>query len=219
VSFLSRLRLVLTAGQGLATGIPDAASERDPIDVFREWLRAAERAGLLLPEACALATATPGGVPSVRMVLLKGADERGFVFYTNYGSRKAGELDANPSASMCFHWAVLQRQVRIQGGVERLSFEESERYFGTRPRGSRLGAWASRQSQDLPDRATLERSFRELEMKYEGREVPLPPFWGGYRLGPTTIEFWQGRADRLHDRLVFERTDPTAPWATRRLFP
>jgi pyridoxamine 5'-phosphate oxidase len=151
------------------------------------------------------------------MVLLKGADARGFVFFTNYGSRKARELDANPRAALCFHWAVLQRQVRVTGRVVRVEQDESAEYFATRPRGSQIGAWASQQSRSLPSREELERSVRDLSEKFAGLEVPLPPFWGGYRLEPEEIEFWQGRADRLHDRLVFTRAG--AGWSTRRLYP
>ncbi len=150
-------------------------------------------------------------------VLLKSADPRGFVFFTNYGSQKARELDANPHAALCFHWAILQRQVRITGRVARVSDEESAEYFATRARGSRVGAWASRQSQDLGDREQLEQRIRDVEAEFAGDDVPRPPFWGGYRLDPERIEFWQGRADRLHDRLVFSRAG--GGWTTRRLYP
>jgi pyridoxamine 5'-phosphate oxidase len=151
------------------------------------------------------------------MVLLKGIDERGLVFYTNYGSRKASDLEANPQAALCFHWAVLERQVRVEGAVERVSPEESEAYYSSRARGSRVGAWASRQSEDLPSREVLEERVRRFEREYPGDDVPLPPFWGGYLLRPTRIEFWQGKADRLHERLVFSREGDG--WATRRLYP
>ncbi len=151
------------------------------------------------------------------MVLLKGFDERGFVFYTNYESRKARELEANPRAALCAHWAVHQRQVRITGSVRRVSEAESAEYFATRPRGSQLGAWASKQSAVMPSRGALESAVGEAEERFTGSDVPLPPFWGGYRIEPETIEFWQGRADRLHDRLVFERSGDT--WKTVRLYP
>jgi pyridoxamine 5'-phosphate oxidase len=151
------------------------------------------------------------------MVLLKGVDERGFVFYTNYGSRKAEELEANPNAAVCFHWAVLERQVRVEGRVERVSEEESFRYFSSRGRGSRLGAWASKQSRPLPARSELEELVRAFDEKYPGDDVPLPPFWGGYLLRPERIEFWQGKADRLHDRLAFRRAGDG--WETQRLYP
>lgn len=215
----SRLRLLATFGKGMARGLPGASSERDPIELLREWYDAAEQAGLFLPETLALATATPDGAPSVRMVLLKGLDADGLVFYTNFGSRKARELDENPRAAMCFHWAVLQRQVRVSGPVARIPAAESDAYFVTRPRGSQIGAWASEQSRPLVAREELQARFEELEARFEGVDVPRPDFWGGYRLTPLAIEFWQGRPDRLHDRLLFERDDSDAPWSTRRLHP
>ncbi len=217
MSFLSTLRLLLTLGKGVARGLPEAAADRDPVDLFGEWFEAARRAGLLLPEAMAVATTSKDGQPSVRMMLLKAFDRRGFVFYTNYDSRKAGELAAHPRAALLFHWAALQRQVRVEGPVTKLSADESYAYFRTRPRGSRLGAWASRQSEPLPDRHSLEARFRQYERQYEGAEVPLPPFWGGYRVAPQRIEFWQGRANRLHDRLLFVREGEG--WQTMRLYP
>ncbi len=217
MSFLSTLRLLLTLGKGVARGLPEAAADRDPVDLFGEWFEAARRAGLLLPEAMAVATTSKDGQPSVRMMLLKAFDRRGFVFYTNYDSRKAGELAAHPRAALLFHWAALQRQVRVEGPVTKLSADESFAYFRTRPRGSRLGAWASRQSEPLPDRHSLEARFRQYERQYEGAEVPLPPFWGGYRVAPQRIEFWQGRSNRLHDRLLFVREGEG--WQTMRLYP
>lgn len=217
MSLKSSLRTIVTLGKGVVKGIPEADDGRDPIELFQEWFHAARESGILLPESMALATATPDGAPSVRMVLLKGVDERGFVFYTNYGSRKADELEANPNAALCFHWAVLERQVRIEGRVERVSEEESTRYFMTRARGSRVGAWASKQSRPLPSRQELEQRVRAFDEKYPGNDVPLPPFWGGYLLRPGRIEFWQGKADRLHDRLAFQREGDG--WAARRLYP
>ena len=217
MSIKSSIKTVLTLGQGVAGGMPDAAADSDPIELFLAWFRAAEESGILHPEAVALATATPEGHPSVRMVLLKEVDGRGFVFFTNYESRKAGELDANPHAALCFHWAVHERQVRVTGTVERISAEESDAYFQTRGRGSRLGAWASLQSRPLAERAELETRVREAKERFAEGEVPLPPFWGGYRLTPQVIEFWQGRADRLHDRLVFSAS--TEGWETKRLYP
>lgn len=217
MSLLSKLRTLFTAGQGVARGLPDATPGRDPIELFREWFDAARRAGLFLPEAMTVATATPQGAPSARMMLLKGVEAGAFVFFTNYESRKAGELAANPRAALVFHWAVLERQVRVEGRIERLSAAESEAYFQTRPRGSRVGAWASAQSRPLADRAQLQARVREHEAKFHGGEVPLPPFWGGYRLLPDRIEFWQGRLDRLHDRLRFERDG--SGWRSTRLYP
>lgn len=217
MSLKSSIKTVLTLGQGVATGLPDAADDADPIDLFRAWFSAAEESGLLLPESTALATATPDGVPSVRMVLLKEVDERGFVFFTNYESRKADELEANPHAALCFHWAVLQRQVRVNGQVERVSAEESYAYFASRGKGSRIGAWASKQSRPLPEREKLEQRVAEYGSTFKGDDVPLPPHWGGYLIRPSQIEFWQGRADRLHDRLVFTRSG--TGWTTKHLYP
>jgi pyridoxamine 5'-phosphate oxidase len=151
------------------------------------------------------------------MVLLKSFDPNGFVFFTNYGSRKAAELDANPHAALLFHWTLLQRQVRIEGSVSKVSQEESYEYFSSRPRGSRIGAWASSQSTYLESRATLENRVREMEARFPGEEVPLPPFWGGYRLAPKSMEFWQGRVNRLHDRLRYDREDNR--WSITRLYP
>ena len=217
MSLKSSIKTVLTLGKGVASGLPEAASNMDPIELYGDWLGAAEESGILLPESVALATATGDGRPSVRMVLLKGVDERGFVFYTNYGSRKATELDANPHAALCFHWAVLHRQVRVAGAVERVSEEESAAYFASRPKGTRLGAWASKQSQPLSGRELLETRLLEAQQRFPGDDVPLPSFWGGYRLRAEEIEFWQGRADRLHDRLVFTRSEDG--WDTARLYP
>ena len=177
----------------------------DPIERFQEWFREAEQAGVEVPEAMTLATAGADGAPSARMVLLKGADDEGFVFYSGYVSRKAGELDQNPRAALVFYWRPLGKQVRVEGPVERVSEGESAAYFATRPRGSQLAAWASQQSQPLDGREELERRYAELERKYEGREVPRPPHWGGYRLRPETIEFWEHRENRLHERLCYTR--------------
>ena len=217
MSLKSTLRTVITAGKGVTAGLPEATADRDPIDLFGEWFEAAMEAGLYLPEAMTLATCTPDGRPSARMVLLKGFDARGFVFYTNYGSRKAVELIENPHAALVLHWGVLQRQVRIEGTVTKVSEEESYAYFSSRPRGSRIGAWASKQSALLEERQTLEERVKEYEKQFEGSDVPLPPFWGGFRIAPARVEFWQGRANRLHDRLVF--VQGSDGWETVRLYP
>jgi pyridoxamine 5'-phosphate oxidase len=164
-----------------------------------------------------LATATPEGRPSARMVLLRGVDDRGFMFYTNYTSRKAQELNANPHAALCFHWPTLDEQIRVEGRVERTSDEESEAYFAGRPRGSQLGAWASSQSHVLAAREQLEEEYRAVEARFADRTVPRPPFWGGFRIIPTRIEFWYGRPDRLHDRLVYTRDGDG--WTIERLYP
>ncbi len=172
--------------------------EMNPIERFTAALQRAEEAGVPLANATALATADANGRPSVRMVLLKGADERGFVFYTNLGSRKARELRDRPFASLCFHWTTLEEQIRVEGRVEQVSDEEADAYFASRPRGSQIGAWASRQSETLDDAAALREKVRALEAQYEGKDVPRPPFWSGFLLRPETVEFWYGKPDRLH---------------------
>jgi pyridoxamine 5'-phosphate oxidase len=188
----------------------------DPLRQFASWLAAEEAAGVRAPEAMALATAA-GGAPSLRMVLLRGFDERGFVFYTSYESRKARELEDNARAALLFHWARLGRQVRIEGRVELAGRAESEAYFATRPRGHQLAAWASRQSAPVT-RDELEAAVAELERRFAGTEVPLPPTWGGYRVEPGAYEFWQHRADRLHDRFAYAR-QPDGAWRIERLAP
>ena len=189
----------------------------DPLRQFRRWFEEARAAGVDAPEIMALATATPDGRPSVRMVLLKEADERGFTFFTNRESRKGGELAANPRAALLLHWWPAGRQVRVEGQVEPVSDEESETYFGTRPLPSRLAAWASPQSRPLTDRAELERLYAEAAARFPGDEVPLPPHWGGYRVVPDTYEFWQHGDDRLHDRIRYERDGDA--WKRERLGP
>jgi pyridoxamine 5'-phosphate oxidase len=190
----------------------------DPIRQFRAWFEQAVQSELLEPNAMTLATVTPEGKPAARMVLLKEADERGFTFFTNYQSRKGQELAHCPTAALVFWWAELERQVRIEGSVEKVSADDSDRYFSTRPWGSRLGAWASEQSQVIRDRQVLEQRLKQLEQDYQDQEVPRPPHWGGYRLSPTLIEFWQGRSNRLHDRLCY-RPDGTGEWQIERLSP
>jgi pyridoxamine 5'-phosphate oxidase len=189
----------------------------DPLEQFEHWFAEAKRAGVEVPEAMTLATADGDGVPSARMVLLKGAGEDGFVFYTGYGSRKSEELEENPRAALVFYWRPLGRQVRVEGSVERVPEPESAAYFATRPRGSQLAAWASRQSRPLGSREELERRYAELDRDYEDREVPLPPHWGGYRLRPEAIEFWEHRENRLHDRIRYTRA--REGWKVERLSP
>jgi pyridoxamine 5'-phosphate oxidase len=190
----------------------------NPLEQFARWYDEAIAAGVELPEAMALATATPDGTPSARMVLLKGVDERGFLFYTNYESRKGRELAENPRGALVFHWPQSpRRQVSVSGTVEQLPAEESAAYFRSRPFGSRIGAWASRQSEVIAGREGLERSFAELEGEHSEGEVPRPPWWGGYVLRPDTVEFWQNRPNRLHDRLRYRRSGED--WVLERLSP
>ena len=199
-------------------GLREADAHHDPIEQFRRWFDEALAANLYEPNAMTLATATRAGKPSARVVLLKGFDEKGFVFYTNYEGRKARELEENLHCALVFYWGELERQVRIEGHAERVSEEESDAYYGSRPRGSLLGAWVSEQSRPVGDREALEERLRRLETEYEGREIPRPPFWGGYRVEPEEIEFWQGRENRLHDRLLYRRQDDVG-WRVERLQP
>ena len=190
----------------------------NPFKQFEQWFQQATETEPILPEAVSLATATREGRLSSRMVLLKDFDETGFVFYSNYESRKGLELAENPNAALVFYWRQLERQICITGTVSKVSREESEAYFRTRPRGSQIGALTSSQSQVVASREVLENRFQQLMAEYEGGEVPLPSYWGGYRLSPVTIEFWQGRSDRLHDRFLYKR-QPGGPWQLERLSP
>ena len=199
-------------------GLSEADLAPDPFAQFQAWFDTALAAGLPEPNAMTLATATPDGRPSARMVLIKGVDPRGFVFYTNYESRKGRELEANPWAALVFYWPELERQIRIEGRVERVAAEESDAYFASRPLGSRLGAWASPQSQVIPGRDVLEARLRDLEARFASGDVPRPPHWGGYRVVPEAVEFWQGRPSRLHDRLRYTR-QADGRWAIERLAP
>jgi pyridoxamine 5'-phosphate oxidase len=199
-------------------GLDRSELDPDPIRQFAMWLAEAEAAGLLDATAMTLATATPDGRPAARVVLLKGLDDRGFTFYTNSDSDKGRDLAANPWAALTFYWAALERQVRVVGRVTKTSREESQRYFESRPLGSRLGASISRQSAVIPDRSVLEAEMARLTAAVRDDAVPLPEFWGGYRVAPETVEFWQGRPSRLHDRLRYRRDD-TGVWIIERLSP
>lgn len=198
-------------------GLLEKDLAKDPFRQFEKWFQEAEAAKIHEPNAMSLATATRDGRPSARTVLLKGLDGRGFVFFSNYESRKGRELDANPHATLLFPWLALERQVIIEGPLAKVPREESETYFHSRPRASQLGAWVSQQSAIISDRSVLEDSMKLLEAKYAGREVPLPPHWGGWRLAPETVEFWQGRRSRLHDRLRYRRGKDG--WTIERLAP
>jgi pyridoxamine 5'-phosphate oxidase len=202
----------------LFSELDENSVDRDPLKLFRRWSDEAKAAGIHLSEAMTLATSTTEGKPSARLVLLKQADERGFVFFTNYNSRKARELDANPQAALVFYWPQLERQVRVEGKVERIGTTESDAYFKTRPRESQIGALASPQSEVIASREALQQRADELEKFYAGREVDRPAHWGGYRLLPDRIEFWKGRPGRLHDRISYERS-VDGSWSISRLAP
>ena len=204
--------------QSKTPGLTRKNVDPNPLKQFEQWFQEATEAEPVLPEAVSLATATREGRLSSRMVLLKDFDETGFVFYSNYESRKGLELAENPNAALVFYWRQLERQICITGTVSKVSREESEAYFRTRPRGSQIGALTSSQSQVVASREVLENRFQQLMAEYEGGEIPLPSYWGGYRLSPVTIEFWQGRSDRLHDRFLYQRQSG-GPWQLERLSP
>jgi pyridoxamine 5'-phosphate oxidase len=189
----------------------------EPVVLFRRWYEEAERAGIRLPNAMALATASADGRPSIRHVLLRDIGDDGFTFYTNHGSRKGAELAENPRAAFSIYWRELDRQISVTGDVATVSAEGSDAYFATRPREARIGAWASRQSSELASRDELMERFAMFDARYAGDDVPRPPFWGGYRVAPITVEFWQGRQHRLHDRFLYDRAG--GGWTIRRLSP
>ena len=200
---------------GLTTG--DFTEENEPYSLFGAWLADAEKSEPNDPNAVALATVDPAGLPNVRMVLLKGFDERGFVFYTNFESQKGQEILSSHKAAMCFHWKSLRRQVRIRGDVEVVTEEEADAYYATRPRGSRIGAWASKQSRPLEGRFALEKAVAEYTARYAIGEIPRPAHWSGFRIKPVSLEFWHDRPFRLHDRMEFRRADDG--WQKVRMYP
>jgi pyridoxamine 5'-phosphate oxidase len=209
---LSELRREYAVG-----GLSEQDLLGDPITMFRAWMHDAVVAGLHEPNAMVVSTATLSGVPSSRTVLLKGLDDRGFTFFTNYASRKGVELLANPACALLFPWHDLERQVRVEGMAHQLDRQENDAYFGTRPHGSQLGAWASPQSQVVAGRAELDARYAEMQTRFGTDEVPTPPHWGGFRVAPKTVELWQGRRGRMHDRLRYRRTPEG--WITERLAP
>lgn len=199
-------------------GLNESDLDPNPFTQFQRWYEEAVAANVIEPNAMTLATATRDGLPSARTILLKGFDERGFIFYTNYESQKGKELDENPNAAVVFYWATFERQIRVAGAIHKISPEESEAYFKSRPMGARLGAWVSLQSQVIPNRDVLEERLTELMNEFADTEtIPMPPYWGGYCLVPSTIEFWQGRVNRLHDRFRYSLQE--AKWKIERLSP
>lgn len=197
----------------------DFTEASEPFRLFSDWLQDATGSEPNDPNAMALATVDPDGMPNVRMVLLKDVDEDGFVFYTNYESAKGGELQASGKAALCFHWKSLRRQIRVRGPIAPVSVEEADAYYDSRPRGSRIGAWASKQSRPLESRFALEKAVAEYTARYAVGSIPRPEHWSGFRLAPTEIEFWHDRKFRLHDRIVFRRAGSTEDWTKTRLYP
>ena len=204
MTLFEKLRCLFTFGQGVALPLPDISSKTNPIQLFDQWFNDANKSGILLAESMSVSSCDQSGQPSSRMVLLKEFDEDGFVFYTNYASRKSQDLAENNKIALLFHWGVLQRQIRIEGIVEKVTHEQSEKYFHSRDRGSQIGAWASKQSSLLANKEELKKQQAYYTEKFAGQVIPLPEFWGGWRIKPHYMEFWQGRANRLHDRICFE---------------
>mgnify|MGYP000081781414 FL=1 len=218
MTLFEKLRCLLTFGQGVALPLPNIPTDSQPFPLFKQWFEEAHKSGILLPESMSVSSCGIDNQPSSRMVLLKEFDENGFVFYTNYASRKSQNLEENNKAALLFHWNVLQRQIRIEGTVEKVSLEQSSQYFHSRDRGSQIGAWASKQSAKITHDKELQKSVDYYNGKYPHGEVPHPNFWGGWRVKPNYIEFWQGRANRLHDRICFEKND-SDQWTQFKLNP
>ena len=206
MTLFEKLRCLLTFGQGVALPLPPIGENADPLSLFQLWFDEANKSGILLPEAMSVSSVSQDGQPSCRMVLLKEFNQDGFIFYTNYASRKSHELNDNGKIALLFHWNVLQRQIRIEGCIEKVSAEQSAKYFHSRGRGSQIGAWASRQSSKIQTETELADNVDYYTKKFAGQEIPLPEFWGGWRVKPNYMEFWQGRASRLHDRVCFEKS-------------
>ncbi|MGB0936645.1 MAG: pyridoxamine 5'-phosphate oxidase [Colwellia sp.] len=223
MTFLEKIRCLFTFGQGVALPLPNIPEDASPMPLFKTWFDDAHSAGILLPESMSVSSCSKDGQPSSRMVLLKDFDEDGFVFFTNYGSRKSQDFEGNNKVALLFHWNVLQRQVRIEGTIEKVSQQASEQYFHSRDKGSQVGAWASKQSQKLSYDNELKDRMKHYQEKFNDGQVPLPEFWGGWRIKPTNIEFWQGRANRLHDRICFaiEESEETTTknWSQYKLHP
>jgi len=217
MTFLEKLRCLFTFGQGVALPMPKIEADTSPFTLFETWFNDAQKSGVLLPESMSVSSVSAEGKPSSRMVLLKHHSNDGFIFYTNYQSKKSQDMEQNPNVALLFHWGVLQRQIRIEGKVTKISKQMSENYFHSRDRGSQIGAWASKQSAQLNHENELEDRFAKFEAKFANQEIPLPEFWGGWLVIPEKIEFWQGRASRLHDRVVFEKSDNT--WSHQKVFP
>lgn len=220
MTLLEKLRCLLTFGQGVALPLPAISEHSEPLPLFKKWFEDANQSGILLPEAMSVSSCGKDGQPSSRMVLLKEFNDDGFVFYTNYGSRKSQNLEENNKVALLFHWNVLQRQIRIEGEVEKVTIKESADYFHSRDRGSQIGAWASKQSKQLSQDNELINRVDYFNQKYPHGEVPHPNFWGGWRVKPRYIEFWQGRSSRLHDRVCFEKECINdAEWKNFKIYP
>ncbi len=214
---MSELNLADLRRDYIKNGLLESDVDPDPFRQFSVWFEQAVKSGIMEPNAMSHATVSPDGQPSMRIVLLKGIDDKGFIFFTNYESRKGRDMDHNPKSALLFFWGELERQVRIEGSVERISKESSKAYFDSRPEGSRIGAWSSNQSEVVDSRDFLESRFHENEIKFAGKDIPMPEYWGGYRLIPNVFEFWQGRGSRMHDRIRFRNM--SGRWLIDRLSP